>query len=741
MKHKALKISLIIIFSLAFLLVVLALSISPIAKNYIEKHSKELIGRKILMQNLHLNIFTGTLELDSIRMYEQNDKDIFAAMDTFRINLTLHKLFASKVELSEVRIIHPYAQIIQNKDKFNFDDLMPKKKKQETSKSSFPKSIILQNILIRGGNLVYTDRQLNNTIRMNDLGVAIPELCFEGGNTKAGINLKIGDASLKSHTTFDMKTNAYTLTLQIARLPLSTFSPYAKQNLNIDKLEGLLNSDLQISGNMNHLMDFLVSGTVSGNQLNITNSLKEPVAAAGSVTAKISQLRFTSSSYLLDYLHASGVDLNFILRKDGNNFTSVMKTGLTSPGSGSSGSQPITCKIKDMNIEHSQVTFTDKTLEQTCVLPMKNVTFQCSGFDLNATNEFNINASFPKGGKAQFKWKGNFSDVSNQQIFLKIQNMSLTLFSPYCLHYMAYDLTDGNFNFTSRNSIVNNNINSANLLDAYKASAGKKYKELKPEYHVPLKLALYVLKDKDNKISLDLPVKGNIKDPKFSYSKIIFKTIVNLMVKIAVSPFRFLAGALGMNADKMEAVEINPLQTDFTAEQYRQLNDIASIVKKKPEMMLTLTQFIDMKDAISQYGLYRAKESYLLDKYKGENRQHIAYTEITQIKDSDPQFGQFLNALVTAKDATKNNASLQDKIALLYPADSLRAGLTRILDGRNVALKNYMITSYEVPVQSIVVQSADKASMDAYSDKHKYKVDMHLPGEENAQAEAQATEK
>lgn len=61
----------------------------------------------------------------------------------------------------------------------------------EQDSSSFPKSVVIKNIYVIGGNLVYTDKLLDNTIRMKDLGVAIPELAFERGNTQVGIHLKI----------------------------------------------------------------------------------------------------------------------------------------------------------------------------------------------------------------------------------------------------------------------------------------------------------------------------------------------------------------------------------------------------------------------------------------------------------------------------------------------------------------------------------------------------------------------
>lgn len=148
MKRKGIKMTLIIVSVLAIIVAVIALGISPFVKSYIEKHSKELIGRKVLMKDLRLNVFTGTLRLDSLRMYEANDSTVFASVDTFFVDLQLLPLISSKVEIAQLKVIRPYAAIIQKGEKFNFDDLMPKEDSVEVKKepSSFPQSIVIKNI-------------------------------------------------------------------------------------------------------------------------------------------------------------------------------------------------------------------------------------------------------------------------------------------------------------------------------------------------------------------------------------------------------------------------------------------------------------------------------------------------------------------------------------------------------------------------------------------------------------------
>ena len=46
---------------MAVLIVIAAIAVSPVAKNYIEKHDRELIGRSIRMERLRMNIFTCLL--------------------------------------------------------------------------------------------------------------------------------------------------------------------------------------------------------------------------------------------------------------------------------------------------------------------------------------------------------------------------------------------------------------------------------------------------------------------------------------------------------------------------------------------------------------------------------------------------------------------------------------------------------------------------------------------------------
>ena len=60
---KSLRITLIIVGSILLLLVLATLLAPPIAKGYVNKHGEELTGRRIHIDAVRLNVFTGHVAL------------------------------------------------------------------------------------------------------------------------------------------------------------------------------------------------------------------------------------------------------------------------------------------------------------------------------------------------------------------------------------------------------------------------------------------------------------------------------------------------------------------------------------------------------------------------------------------------------------------------------------------------------------------------------------------------------
>lgn len=120
---KWIKITLIAAAVLAALIVIAAIAVSPVAKNYIEKHDRELIGRSIRMERLRMNIFTGRLRIEGLRIGGSEDSTTFFRLDSFEMRMRLWPLLGNRVLVKKISFAGPDVKIYQRGNAFSFDDI------------------------------------------------------------------------------------------------------------------------------------------------------------------------------------------------------------------------------------------------------------------------------------------------------------------------------------------------------------------------------------------------------------------------------------------------------------------------------------------------------------------------------------------------------------------------------------------------------------------------------------------
>ena len=226
-----------------------------------------------------------------------------------------------------------------------------------------------------------------------------------------------------------------------------------------------------------------------------------------------------------------------------------------------SGTAPV-LQIADLEIAGGRISFRDLTMEKPFEYVVSDIRMRSRDFDPSKRNNLQVDARMQRTGSAKLRWEGTLDDLNNQSITLWLSNLNLRDFSPYCEHFTAYPVTDGNLTFRSQNVIRNRYLDGTNHLDAFEPKVDKKRKELKPEMNIPLKLGLYVLRDKKGHVKMDLPVGGNLDSPEFSYRKIVLKAIGNVLLKVVTAPFSFLSGG----GKDLEYIALDPAQYAFTSE-------------------------------------------------------------------------------------------------------------------------------------------------------------------------------
>ena len=176
--------------TLVALLLIVAFAVSPIAEKYIENNSKELIGRKIEMENLSVNIFTGRLKIDDCTLYENDDQTPFFSFDKFDVNLQMFGLLFSKINVEHVMLSEANVTIIQNGDTFNFDDIVERFASDSTEEESESDwQIVINDIHLDHSYLFYQDKSIGSEFRLKDISIVIPGIDLSDLNADMGLQL------------------------------------------------------------------------------------------------------------------------------------------------------------------------------------------------------------------------------------------------------------------------------------------------------------------------------------------------------------------------------------------------------------------------------------------------------------------------------------------------------------------------------------------------------------------------
>ncbi len=725
----------LIVLAALIVLVIVALKIAPgIAKNYVVDHSEELIGRKMKIENVEFSPFTFTVTVDDFAIFEPDGSTPFVAFEKFRINVNPTRLIAKEISVSEIYLKGLYTRVAQRGDLFNFSDILNKfaaDSTADTTAKEEPKvdttaadsaqalnldptealggfSVAIENITLEKGNIIYEDLKVGSKIHIQDFSVAIPAVYFSNKNTDIGVNLKFangGDLGVKVQ--FNMQTQDFGVNVTLNKLALAVAKPYLKDFINYKDFEGTLGVNLNVAGNVNNVLSSNVSGTVSVDDIKLTETSGKAIGVAhvgvGIAKANVNEMDFRVDSVIVDGAYA-----HLDLLKNGKTNIDILLEPLNKPAKAApvdttakdepkaaEKSKPLKFVIDKLQVANTSVSATDHTPKQTFNYKVSNIAVNGSNINFNTPCTINVSAAFPEGGALTLKYKGALSDIGTMDAYISVKNLALKHFSPYSHHYTGYPISSGTMAFASENKMNDWNIESKNTIDIYNIDVADKDGTTDPEYTVPMKVGLYILKDKDDKIQFDVPVKGNVKDPEFSYLKIVWQTVMNLLIKVALSPLKVVgnvaatgAGAVGIDLGKNDEIYIDPLASSFTSEQFAKAQKMVEALAKDKKLKMNFVQNFNMKKTVEAYKTHKLKTDFYKATQNKTTLNELDEKAIVAIEDKDSAYAAY-----AAEHAKELDRKTMEK-EILAMAEARNQELLKTLQQQpGVTKKNVTVTT------------------------------------------------
>ncbi len=747
---KAIKIVLISLVAL-IVLIFAALKLAPgFIKDYVVAHSEEFIGRKMAIEDVSLNPFTFTVNVDKFALLEPDGTTPFVAFEKFRINVDPLKIVTRTAAVSEIYMKGLYVHVTQNGDRFNFSDILDFLAKADSASpdtvaadtaasdtgmvnaaeiaNGLPVNISVKNIVFENGNIIYEDTKIGSKIHIKDFGVAIPAVYLSNKQTDVGVSLKFADGGdLNVKVSVNAATNDFNVNVGLKDFALACGKPYLNDFIAYKDFSGSVSTDISVAGNLGDVLSSNVSGIVSVDNVVLTETSGKTIGVKH-VGVGIGKANLNENKFIIDSVIVDGAYAHLDMYKDGKTNIDVLLAPLNKKSAAPADSsapdttakeeakpepaKKMVAKVGKLYVHNTKVSANDQTLTKPFNYTVSGITVNGSNINFDTPCTVNVTAAFPEGGSVSVKYKGALSDIGTMDAYISVKNLALKHFSNYSLHYTGYPISAGTMAFASENKIQDFNLESKNTIDIYNIDVGDKDDSVDPEFMVPMKVGLYILKDKNDKIQFDVPVKGNMKDPEFSVLKIIWKTVMNLIIKVAVSPLKVVgnvattgAGMVGLDLGKNDEIIIDFKSATFTSEQYAKASKMTEVLANDPKLKLIFTQYYNPTKSANKIKQHKLKTDFYKQSQGKQTLNELDERAILEIKDSDDAFKAY---------AKEHAAEVDEK--------SLKKELAELAAKRNDDLLKVLMQQNGVTKKNIKVITAPAAALNSHKSKAMYKV-------------------
>lgn len=579
-----------------------------VAKNYVNSHGEELLGRKASVERVGVNLFTGHVSVRDLAVYEDNGTDVFAGFDSLDVGVSLLRLIGKTVYVRHITLAGLNVGIVQDGSHFNFSSIIEHfqqdtvERDEDTTPSDWVVS--MHNIRLLRGQLNYTDVRKNSHWGFNQMDVHVPDFTIGGeDHTDAGLTLDFADGgSLTADVKLNPRNNHFDAKLGLQGFALDQVKPYLVDVAYIDEVKGHLALNAAASGRLDSLAAVSLAVKASLDGVDIRDRQHASVASLHHLGVDVPRVVINRNYFDINKVELKGLTARYELFADSTNtFSRLLRqpdtasaqadsTAAAQPETTAPASQapPLKLRVGKLLVEDVNFTFVDHTLPDRFEYAVRDLQLSADNLTTAGMNNARLLATLPSGGKAIVNWEGNISDWKEyQRLRLNIKGLHLTDLSPYMVAYFGMPFTDGIFSFTSFNTINHSKLRGDNRIDIFKPTLGESRSDVKPQLRLPVRAALYILKDKDEKVLLPVPVSGNVDNPRFNYFKLVWKTLGNLIVKVVTTPTRAL-DSMTVDDEGRLFIPVDADERDFTSEHFYQIDKVADVAKMDESLVLHL---------------------------------------------------------------------------------------------------------------------------------------------------------
>jgi hypothetical protein len=636
-KQKKTAIIAITVFALFAVLIMVS---SPLAKYLVQKYDVRYLGREVTVDWVYVNLFTGFVHLKNPEVKELKNDTIFFSANSISADFSMHQLIFSTYEITELVVDKPLGFIIQKNKNLNFSDLIERFKPQGSQGQ--PIRFSINKITITEGEFHYREKIIPIDYFIKNVNLESSGIRWNADTLASSFSFNAGKGTgiVKGNFTINTRTQDYRLATVVKDLDLELIRQYLWELINYGMFRAQLHANLVASGNFHDVNHISIKGKLAINDFHLGKTTAEDYIACSRLSLTVDDLSPHNNKYEFDsitlddpfvsYERFDSLDnVQALFGKAGANITDITGQAgrfnllitigryLKTLGQRFFDSK---YQINSLAINNGNFKFTDFSLSEKFLLHADSLYFH--GDSITKTNKrvkFYLRSGIHPFGDLSASLSINPLDSGDLDLSYQVHNFPVTAFNPYVITYTSFPLDKGALTLNGKWKVREGIIESQNNITLVDPRVGARLKGDETKW-IPLPLIMSLVRERGNVINYQIPISGNLKDPKFHLRDVVTDLLTNVFIKPPTISHGLEVKSVEKQIEELLTVAWRVHQFTLEPEQRRFLGKMARFLEKNPNASIEIypRQYTSKEKEHILYFEAR-KKYYLLKNNKSEN--------------------------------------------------------------------------------------------------------------------------
>lgn len=573
--------------------------------------------------------------------------------------------------------------------------------KAEPNAPSKPWQVLLKDVQLRNYTVHVADRSANPPVALDITPLNVDLEGFDslnGSPFKLKLDSGLGkQGKISADGTVNLAPVNAQLNVKTQDIDLRVAQSYINPFIRLELRSGMLGSDLRVNLKSTEPLALSVTGRAQIDQLHTLDTLKtrdflkwQQVVVEG--------LNYQHGDSLsIDKVNLFQPYVRFMINDDRTtNIDDLLIPQPADSGAKSTAAKPASkdkplgIHIGGIAINDGSANFADFSLTPNFATAVQQLNGQIGTIDSRQAKPASVDIKGKVDRYAPVTIKGAvnpFDPMASLDIATSFKRVELTTLTPYSGKFAGYRIRKGRLNLDLHYLITKGQLKAENKVVVEQLQLGEKV-DSPDAVSLPLKLAIALLKDVDGKISIELPVTGDLNNPQFSVMPIVWQTLRNLIVKAAAAPFKLIGGLVsGGGSQDLGTVSFAPGSSELNKDAEAALVKLSQALKERPALRLEIEGTAAKSSDGPLIAEQRLEREYQYNYYKMlQRRGDKVPAQASLIEVPDSEKGPLLEGIYRTRLKTQPPAEWKD-LGKEERTAKLREGVIQFWSGSDVLLR------------------------------------------------------